>query len=250
MSTGPDRVLRDLGSAIDEAAAVTVPRKSYKDAVADLLRQRIFSGELRADERIDQDQLAADLGVSKLPVREALIALEAEGLVTNQPHRGSFVAPLSRDDVRDHYAIIAFLAGIAARRAAERLTDEQCDGLERCLRALDGETDPARQSQLNYVFHRAINLVGGSRRVRSVLRLLTNTNPNRFYEFAGGWANVARDEHWDIMRALRARDAEAAERAMQEHIVSGGDFGLRTMEASRFWHRDTATENEGETPTS
>ena len=226
-----------------------VSRKSYKDLAADLLRQRIFSGELRSHERVDQDHLADELGISKLPVREALIALETEGLVVSQPHRGSFVAPLSREDVRDHYRIIGFLAGLAARRAAERLTEDDLEQLEACLDVLDTETDPDRQSALNLAFHRTINLAGGSRRVRSVLRLLTNTNPNRFYEFEGGWRETAQHEHRQILHALRVRDGDEAEATMVAHIVSGGEFGLRKMDESGFWAQ-TGTDGSGEQRTS
>lgn len=232
---------------VDTPSRAAISRRSYKELAADLLRQRIFSGELRPQERVDQDQIAEQLGISKLPVREALIALEAEGLVVNQPHRGSFVASLSREDVRDHYRIIGFLAGLAARRAAERLTDDQIEQLGAYVEALDREPDPDRQSALNLAFHRTINVAGGSRRVRSVLRLLTNTNPNRFYSFRGGWREAAQEEHRRILAAIQARDPAEAEVAMVDHIVSGGEFGIAQMEERGFWSPDLLQDGGEET---
>ena len=81
-----------------------VPQPSVlKQRAAQEIRRRIFAGEMRPGSKVDQDAIAADLGISKLPVREALIALDGEGIIQVAPRRGAFVAELSREDVRDHY---------------------------------------------------------------------------------------------------------------------------------------------------
>jgi DNA-binding GntR family transcriptional regulator len=210
-------------------------RTNLKDVVADHIRNLIFSGQLRPDQKIDQDELAESLGVSKLPVREALIRLENEALVRGVPRRGVFVAPLTPEDVRDHYQIYGMVEGIAARRAAARLDEEQLAQLATLVEQMHNGDDPERQEQLNHEFHRTINLAGGSPKLLSVLQLLSKTMPARFYEFASGWAEVAADQHQRIMDALRVRDEEGAERAMRDHIVSGGEYAIRMLEQSGFW---------------
>jgi DNA-binding GntR family transcriptional regulator len=90
---------------VSDVRPVLARPKNLKHAVASLIRERIFSGGLRPGSRVDQDALAEAFGVSTMPVREALISLEAEALVVNVPRRGSYVADLTRDDVRDHYRI-------------------------------------------------------------------------------------------------------------------------------------------------
>lgn len=218
-------------------------RANLKDVVADHIRNLIFSGRLRPDQKIDQDELAESLGVSKLPVREALIRLENEALVRGVPRRGVFVAPLTREDVRDHYQIYGMVEGIAARRAATRLDDGQLAHLATLVEQMHSGDDPERQEQLNHEFHRAVNLAGGSPKLLSVLQLLSKTMPARFYEFASGWAEVAADQHQRIMDALQAQDEDEAESAMRDHIISGGEYAIRMLEQSGFW--DDAAHREG-----
>lgn len=199
------------------------------------VRQQIFSGKLKPGQKIDQDGIAALLGVSKLPVREALISLEHEGIVENIPRRGSFVAALTRVDILDHYQLIALASGLAARRAAADLDAEQLDRLSAILEEFERAKSADRQDELNGAFHRTINLAGGSLRLRSALRLLTQTMPEHFYAFAIGWNESAKDEHRAVLAALCARDGVAAERTMVEHITSGGQYAVQRLEEVGFW---------------
>lgn len=219
-------------------ADVASIRTNLKEVVADHIRNLIFSGQLRPEQKIDQDEIAERLGVSKLPVREALIMLENEALVRGIPRRGVFVAPLTREDVRDHYQMYGIVEGIATRRAATRLTDEQVSALSQVMREMHAGDDPERQERLNQEFHRAINIAGGSPKLLSVLQLLAKTMPASFYEFASGWAAVAAEQHNRIMEALRNRDPDEAERAMRDHIVSGGEYAIGMLEESGFWAED------------
>src|SRR6266700_3549230 len=103
---------------------VRLARRSSGDDAAMLIRRMIFDGELRPGERVPQDDVAAMLGISRIPVREALIALEREGWVTIEMHRGAFVNALDARSVRDHYELFGLVYGFAARRAIERSDDE------------------------------------------------------------------------------------------------------------------------------
>ncbi|MQA82080.1 MAG: FCD domain-containing protein [Streptosporangiales bacterium] len=211
---------------------------TLKEVVAGRLRHAIFSGGLKPNQRIDQDLMAMEFGVSKLPVREALISLENEGLVISVPRRGCFVAPLTREDVYDHYVLIGLVEGRAASRAATRMTDEDLALLRDLLDQFNRATDPEEQGRLNFLFHRHINRTGASRRLRSVLRQLTSTMPAKFYEFARDWENKARREHETIFAALSSRSADASEKAMVAHIESGAELAISILEKGGFWSED------------
>src|SRR4029453_605947 len=113
-----------------------VDRRSSGDQVASYIRGLIFDGKLRQGAHIRQDDIAEELGVSRIPVREAIIALDCEGWVTIEPHRGAFVHGFDESVVRDHYDILGLLYGLVARRATERGSDEQIEQLDEAQRSL------------------------------------------------------------------------------------------------------------------
>ena len=229
MTDAPDPVSRIL------TTRTVSPPPNLKKIAEAYVRQAIFSGKLRPAQKIDQDAIADQFGFSKLPVREALISLEHEGIVENIPRRGAFVANLTREDILDHYWLIALTAGIAAHRAAGQLDDEQLGELGRVLDELDTAGSPARMDELNGLFHRMINRAGGTLRLRSALRLLSQTMPENFFEFAQGWNENASAQHHRIFAALSASDGAEAERAMVDHIKAGGQFAVRRLEEVGFW---------------
>lgn len=210
-------------------------RQNLKDEIAAHIRNLILSGELRPGEKILQDQVALDLAVSRLPVREALIALESEGLVKNIPRKGSYVAMLKPEDVIDHFIVFGMLSGLAAERAANRLTADQFDQLERLVEEMDRETDPMIQENLNGQFHEIINRAGSSLRLRSLLRGLAKSIPSKFFEMPTGWSDWARSDHKAIIDALRSRDGRAAAELMQQHLRNGGEAAVRGLRGVGFW---------------
>lgn len=219
-------------------ADVALARSNLKDGVAAHVRARIFSGDLRPGSKIDQDQLAATLGVSKLPVREALITLESEALIENVARRGAFVAELTRTDIRDHYNVFGIVSGLAAERAATRLTDDGLRRLDHLAAAIERSESPEEQESLNFEFHRTINVCGGSRRLRSVLALLGNSLPTRFFVAHPEWADVAHDDHRAILSALHARDTAAARAAVERHLRDSAELAVTILSARGFWRDD------------
>lgn len=210
-------------------------RPNLKQMVADRLRELIFAGELRPGSKIDQDELAQRFGISKLPVREALITLESEGLVDNLPRRGSFVAPLSRQDITDHYDVFGVIAGMAAARATTTLTAADLDVLDDLVVEMEKSTSTAVQEDLNYRFHRLINLAGASRRMRSVIQLLGKSIPTRYFELISGWAETAHTQHREIIEAFRRGDAEAAQHAVERHLRDSAQHAVHILEERGFW---------------
>lgn len=210
-------------------------RPNLSDEVASALRDRILSGRFRPGEKLAQDEIARDLGVSKLPVREALIRLEAEGLVTTVPRRGAFVASVTPEDVIDGYAIYGLISGYAARRAADRITDDQVAQLARWADEMETTEDEERQSSLNFDFHATINRIGGSRRLRSVLKSLSRTLPTNFFGVRWLWSDHAHADHREVIEALRLRDGERAFETMYEHLHRSGAHAAAMLEDAGFW---------------
>lgn len=217
-------------------AAVQI-RPNLKDEIANHVRSLILSGSLRPGDRIPQDDVATALSVSRLPVREALIALEAEGLVENLPRKGSYVAMLQPEDVIDHFMVVGLLSGVAAERAAGRLGADQLAELERLCVAMERERDAAEQEALNTRFHAIINRAGSSLRLRSMLRSLSRSIPSTFFEMPTDWQEWAGHDHREILAAVRDGDGAEAARLTREHLRNGGEAAVTGLRAVGFWGR-------------
>lgn len=215
-------------------AGVKLP-SSLKAAAMLEIRQMIFSGELRPGDKIDQDRVAVRLGVSRLPVREAVIALDVEGVIELAPRRGAFVAALSQDDVRDHYGILGAVSGLAAARAAARMSDADRAAMADAIGRMAWAEQPAERERLNFDFHRAINRASGSRRLMSEIKALGAFAPIGFYESHDHWHDTANRDHGAIAVAVSGGDCAAARIATEEHFVRAGDRAVRMLSERGFW---------------
>jgi len=208
---------------------------SLKDSAADYLREQILTGQLTPGTKIDQDEISAALGISRLPVREALIELANEGLVDAVPRRGAFVASLERADIVDHYRVFGLVAGLAASRAATSLTDAHLVEPRAINESFTAATDADTQASWNHEFHRRINRAGGSRRLVSVLALLSRSLPVRYFEFVPGWAETSAHHHARILTALEQRDAHEAQRLMEHHVTESGELAVGILQEIGYW---------------
>jgi DNA-binding GntR family transcriptional regulator len=224
------------GGRVTSSVRPTLRKNNLKSEIADYLREQIYGGALHAGSRLDQDGLADELGVSRLPVREALISLEAEGLVVTKARRGAYVASLTEADVIDHFRIFGAVCSIAAQEATDALTAAQLDKLDGLVADMETAKDFEQISRLNDQFHAEINRAG-SHRLRSVLRLLAGTMPARFYEFAEGWETSAHSEHREIVAALRAGDPDRATAATRTHFERNGELAVKVLRDNGFWAR-------------
>jgi DNA-binding GntR family transcriptional regulator len=216
-------------------------RENLKDRIARIIREEIFSARLRPKERINQDEVAESFGVSRLPVREALILLESEGLVDTIPHRGTFVHAITRDDIRDHYTVFGLVAGLAVERAATRLTDQQIGAVRQAYEdARATHLDTGALESAYFEFHRLINRAGAGQRLRSQLRLLAKTIPGELFAAQSSWQGPAQDDHRGLLEALEHRDGALAAEVMRAHLRRSGDFAVGALEAAGFWADDKA----------
>ncbi|MQA02216.1 MAG: FCD domain-containing protein [Streptosporangiales bacterium] len=223
-----------------DAADVTVKRPNLKQEVAKYVRDLILSGGARPGQRLDQDRIAEELGVSRLPVREALITLEGEGLVENVARHGSYVASLEPADISDQFEMYGLLSGLAAARAAIARPDGMVEQLEQIVAQMRVNTDPREHDRLNFMFHQVINKAGASRRLVAVLRTLSGSMPTHFFEHhtGRGFREQALDEHDTILEALRNGDGQAASTALIEHFTHTGKEAVQMLRENGFWDHE------------
>lgn len=210
-------------------------RPNLAQEVAAHLRNGILAGRLKPGQRIDQDAVAEELGVSRLPVREALISLDREGLVQTIPRKGSYVSRIDRDDIADHYQIFGQVAGLAAARAVARLDEAGLAHLADLHERMMGAESLTEQQRLNHEFHRTINVAAGSQRMTSMLQLLSRSLPMPYVDFPPEWLDEANRQHKDILDAFRRRDTLAAQRAMEQHINASARHAIEVLERLDFF---------------
>jgi DNA-binding GntR family transcriptional regulator len=197
--------------------------RSMAEQIATAIRQAIANGKLRPGTRLLEVQIAREMGTSRAPLREALIQLEREGLVVRQPNRGTFVADLTEELVREVASLRGVLEGFAAGLAVKRLTEEDFQQLERILTemlAVARRGDFPRMVEWDYLFHEYIMRASGHRLLyetwvgmdRKVRVFLSATN----LMYADMKSVV--EGHVPILRALRRRDPQRASRVMAEHL--------------------------------
>jgi DNA-binding GntR family transcriptional regulator len=186
------------------------------------LRDLISSGYLQPDDRVRQEQLAAELGTSVVPVREALKTLEAEGLVRYAPHRGYQVARLSLEELTETYLIRRLLEDEIVRIAAPQLDEEHYEPLERAMDAMEAASeqgDTAAMIEGNRTFHFTIFAAARRPRMIDLIRVLWQTTDS--YRSIYYTDDAARErvnaEHRSIVAALRAGDVDRAVDELGRH---------------------------------
>jgi DNA-binding GntR family transcriptional regulator len=225
---------RSPRGVIDDLDIAPQPRETLTDAAASALRALIISGQLPPGTPLRLNQLAARLGMSVMPVREALRALEADGLVTFRAHHGATVAELSVEDVEETYAVRAALEALAARDGVLNLTDDVLERIRTVFRQM--EDDAARGDREALVghdqeFHRALYEAGGRpERARRIVELWESTRRAIPLVYRA-WEplELAIAAHRPILDAIEARDARAAMQRSRTHSEQAATRILRAM---------------------
>ncbi|MFV9633690.1 GntR family transcriptional regulator [Mycobacterium neumannii] len=199
-------------------------RPQLAEDVARFVRKRIFDGTYAAGEYVRLEQLAAELGISVTPVREALFELKAEGLLAQQPRRGFVVLPVTGRDLTDVSNVQAYIGGELAARAAANVTDDQLRGLKQIqsdLEAAYAATDDERAVRLNHEFHRAINVAADSPKLAQLMSQITRYAPESVFPVIAGWPEKSNDHHRRLLAALEQHDERLARAEMSEHLAAG-----------------------------
>src|ERR671937_1334313 len=218
------------------------------DHLAATIRSRVLNGEIASGERLRQESLAAEFGVSRTPVREALRQLQAAGIVELQPNRGAVVRGPSVRDIREAYEVRAELEGLAAEIAATRIRDAQLRELRAAQRlfrrsiaqllrgrvAHDGGPANGEWTRANDLFHRVVQEAAGNARLTDIVQDLHRAFPRglTWAALSGSSALLQQniDEHRAILEAIERRDAAEARRRMVMHVRHAGELIARHFE--------------------
>jgi DNA-binding GntR family transcriptional regulator len=217
-------------------------RKSASKEVYLRLREAIVSGAFAPDMRLYEQRLAADLGVSRTPVREALAMLDAEELVVSENNRGTVVRRISLEEVQENYEVRAVVEGYAARLAAGRISRGQLDD----LRALDEEmkqaisdrgTPPEQQvttlGRLNAEFHQIVATAAGNRVLARTVQFLLNTPlyARAYHAYADLSKRASIFDHDRMIELFGTGDGDAGEQFWREHLYRGRDYMIEHLDA-------------------
>lgn len=216
---GPD-LLPALGSA----------HRSLRDQVADVVRERIVGGDLPPGTRLVERVLAEGLGVSRVPVRDALNLLKGEGFVTQEPRRGVVVARLLRKDIEELFDVRLALEVLAVRLATERATPDELKALKKALsrsaKALKAN-DTATLGHTNQAFHDAITAMAHNDLLISLLEplegrlhwlLRQNNNPRPLHR-----------EHVALYESIASGDSDLAGRVAAQHVRTSRELCLQRL---------------------
>ena len=209
--------------ATDLTPKMLAPRPLYEQ-VAERLRQQIFERQLEPGHWIDELKLAAEYGISRTPLREALKVLATEGLVTMKPRRGAYVTEMSADDVAQVYHLLGLMESDAAGRVAVHASQAELDEL-RSLHARLEKQVRQRPAFLatNEQFHMRLLQIAGNRWAEQIVTDLRKVMKlNRHHSlFKQGRLAESLAEHRALMQAIEARDSRGAVRLMRTHFVNG-----------------------------
>ena len=183
------------------------------------LRDRILTGRLQPGTRLDLDGITREFGTSRTPVREALLELSYEGLVTVTPRSGITVVGITPEDAVDNFAVLAALAGKAAQWATARMTVTELAELHSLADAVVGADDVVAA---NWRFHRAVNLASGSRRLLTHVRQAVRVVPTSYFALFPEQVSRSRADHAALLEAMDRGDGTAARSLAEAHVLDAG----------------------------
>jgi DNA-binding GntR family transcriptional regulator len=195
--------------------------------VTDAIRERIVAGEFPPGERLAEERLSEELGVSRMPVREALRMLAAEGLVTIEPRRGASVTVYTDAQVQELIEVRATLEGLNAKLAAKRHDPRQIAELERILAdaaKITEKSDLAQIQAANERFHKAVEQIAANSVLMNIVRSLRDRTALIFAKQSRARVRQNWDEHADIVRAVISGDAELAGLLASRHVYNAAQM--------------------------
>src|SRR5215831_4244889 len=218
-------------------------RLIFRNQVIDAVRAAILDGRLQPGQAITERPLAHDLQISRAPVREALRELEKDGLVVTRPHRGTYVASFSDEDVVEIYSLRANLEMMAIGRAIERATHSDVDDLTALIEEMErhAPTSFSETIRVDLAFHRRICQIAAHRRLLDAWDVLANqlralytiTDVPMLVTRLYGYVEQMGERHRPIVDAIRARDIPIGQQHISTHI---GDVARMIVEQRSIHH--------------
>jgi DNA-binding GntR family transcriptional regulator len=224
---------------LETASYSAIPRQSLTSAVADKLRDQIIRGEIPEGAQLRQDAIATQYQVSRIPVREALRQLDAEGLISIVPNRGAIVPALSPADIEELFSIRALLEPEVLKLSIPRLTEEDFAQAAAVLRKYVGELrredHVSAWGRLNWQFHSILYSRANQPRSMAIIRNVNNSGERytRLQLYLTQGMKRANEEHHQMLELCRQRDVPAACDLLREHIRYAGESLKRVLEQKR-----------------
>lgn len=199
------------------------------DVVVAYIIGALFDGRLRAGDRIDRNEVAAALGLSRVPVQEALLQLERDGVVTTRYHRGAFIERFDADAVREHYELFGLLNGYAAARAARRRTPELVGALESLVATMRTAAEPEAFDQAAWEFRRRVNRVAAGPRLRAMLKNFAGFIPAAYRQNWPQALTAILPCYQAELAAIRSGDAAEADAAARRRAAILADMTVADL---------------------
>ncbi|MBT3259940.1 MAG: GntR family transcriptional regulator [Deltaproteobacteria bacterium] len=210
-------------------------RTNLRDQIYDILKRRIVLRQIESGKKINEEDLAKSLGVSRTPIRETLLRLEHEGIVKIIPRRGAFVVSQSKEKVMDLFEVREVLEGLVAQLATKNMNHELLDRLKRCLEKIssgDGDNNRLlKYTPADVEFHATLLEASDNELLKSMMesvnvhlqmvRLRTVALPGRPEQTV--------KEHYEILAAIEKKNSSLAEKLMRKHVASVRRDALKNM---------------------
>ena len=218
-----------MSAHFQEKSFMSIVYKTRTQLVVETLREKILSGEIKAGQPLRQAALAEELNVSRIPVREALLQLEAEGLVTFEPHKGATATELNASQVDELFELRAMLEGDLLASSIPNLSSEKLaeatDILAKLNKALGKENAANTWSELNSSYHNCLYSGANRPQTQDLVNTL-NKNADRYIRMHLLWAggiSKAESEHNELLDLCKARNVEKAVAVLKQHILGSRD---------------------------
>ena len=210
-------------------------RTNLRDQIYDILKRRIVLRQIESGKKINEEDLAKSLGVSRTPIRETLLRLEHEGIVKIIPRRGAFVVSQTKEKVMDLFEVREVLEGLVAQLATKNMNHELLDRLKRCLEKIssgDGDNNRLlKYTPADVEFHATLLEASDNELLKSMMesvnvhlqmvRLRTVALPGRPEQTV--------KEHYEILAAIEKKNSSLAEKLMRKHVASVRRDALKNM---------------------
>jgi len=222
-----------MTQTLAERPSGKIKRITVADAATNEIRRRILAGELPDGTPVRQDALADDFGTSRIPIREALSRLEAEGLVASYPHRGYVVTALSRDEIKELFELRALLEPELIQAAIPNMREKHFEAAEAILSRYTSDLDNYdvhTWGELNTQYHLALYEASGRKKTIEIVRgLLVNTDRyTRLVITLDKGIEHAKEDHGGLLELCRKRSINQAVALTRDHIQRA-EAGLLAM---------------------
>lgn len=190
--------------------------------VTRVLREAILRGDIMPGSRLVQEELAKSLGVSRMPIREALRKLEMEGLIKNEPHRGAVVKSFDINDIEEIYALRAQFERMAVEKSVPLISQEEIEKLGQLVTKMENAKEVEEFVEYNIEFHNLLVSYCPWKRLLFFIENLWNGFPQQTPHLLLDHTKKSNQEHKEILEAVKKEDAQLAAELLSKHISRSG----------------------------